>query len=128
MARHKKMEVGQMVELAQPRLGEKVWLPFMVTQVYEDGMISGVCFSGEPGALGWMNRAAQAFDKREMGNNIGQYRVKGIPQMENAPEAAEPEPEPVEALQDGDVVDQEMMTSENTVWTDDETVNAPFST
>ena len=50
------------------------------------GAYRGVCFSGEPGALGWMNRAAQAFDKREMGSNIGQYRVKGAPQMEDAPE------------------------------------------
>ena len=44
MARQKKMQVGMMVEFAQPRLGEKVWLPFMVTQVYDDGRISGRLF------------------------------------------------------------------------------------
>ena len=113
MARPKKMQVGMMVEFAQPRLGEKVWLPFMVTHVYEDGRISGVCFSGEPGALGWMNRAAQAFDKREMGSTIGQYRVKGAPQMEDAPEPEpammmdEPEAEPMEDLQEGDAAEDD---------------------
>lgn len=107
MARPRKMQVGMMVELAQPRLGEKEWLPFMVTQVYEDGLISGVCFSGEPGALGWMNRAAQAFDHVEHGNAMRQYRVKGAPQMEDAPEPAMDlqagdavEPDPVETRQD----------------------------
>ena len=115
MARPKKMQPGMMVELAQPRLGEKEWLPFLITQVYEDGLISGVCFSGEPGALGWMNRAAQAFDKREMGSNVGQYRVKGAPQMEDAPEPEpepvmamdEPEPAPMEDLQEGDAAEDD---------------------
>ena len=116
MARQKKMQVGQMVELAQPRLGEKEWLPFLITQIYDDGRISGVCFSGEPGALGWMNRAAQAFDHVEFGNGMREYRVKGVQQMEDAPEAApETESGPELDLQDGDAIDQEMVASDNVV-------------
>ena len=93
MARQKKMQSGMMVELSQHRNGSKEWLPFIVTHVYDDGKISGVCLSGEPGALGWGgSRGTYAFDKVEMGNGMREYRVmKGMPQMEDAPE---PEMEP----------------------------------
>ena len=67
---------------------------------------------------GWNNRAAQAFDKREMGSNVGQYRVKGAPQMEDAPEPEYPpdvldpafvlsDAEQMEDLQEGDAADDD---------------------
>ena len=82
---------GQMVELSQPANGETVWLPFLVTHVHDGEQISGVCFSGMPGALGWMNRAAQAFDHVEKGSGMREWRFKrGRP----ADEPDEPEDQP----------------------------------
>ena len=80
MARPRKMHVGMMLEIAQMaslREPVKVWLPFIVTHLYDGNVVSGVAFSGEPGALGWMNRGAQTFDHVEKGNAGRMWRFPG---------------------------------------------------
>ena len=105
----RKPTVGQMVQFCQHANGEKIWLPFMVTHAHSDDMVSGVCFSGEPGPLGWMNRASQAFDHRNKGGEVGSWRFKpGKNDTMDEPEdvveepAGEPEPDQImeQELQD----------------------------
>ena len=71
------VEISQMASLRQPK---QVWLPFLVTHVHDENQVSGVAFSGMPGALGWMNRAAQAFDHVEQGDGIREWRMPAPPQ------------------------------------------------
>jgi hypothetical protein len=95
MARPRTMKMGMMLEIAQMasyRYPEKVWLPFLVTHLYDGNVVSGVAFSGEPGALGWMNRGAQTFDHVEKGNATRNWRFPGDVTDES-------EPEPVETMQ-----------------------------
>ena len=86
MARPRKMHVGMMLEIAQMgffREPAKVWLPMIVTHLYDGNVVSGVAFSGEPGALGWMNRGAQTFDHVEKGNEGRMWRFPGVDVDEN---------------------------------------------
>ena len=106
MARPRKMHVGMMLEIAQMaslREPVKVWLPMIVTHLYDGNVVSGVAFSGEPGALGWMNRGAQTFDHVEKGNEGRMWRFPGVDVDEPNPMEPEimdtdfyPDPEPDE--------------------------------
>ena len=92
MARPRTMKVGMMLELAEMasfRQPEKVWLPFMVTHLYDGNVVSGVAFSGEPGPLGWMNKGVQTYDNVPKGNDRRMWRFPG--------DVAD-EPEPVESM------------------------------
>ena len=104
----RKPTVGMMAQFCQAALGERIWLPFMVTHVHSDDMVSGVCFSGEPGPLGWMNRSAQAFDHRNKGSEVGCWRFKPgkndtMDEPEDVastePEDGEFEPEPDQVME-----------------------------
>ena len=75
--RKRKASVGQMVEVCHMVNGQEEWLPFMVTNAYEDETtIAGVAFSGRPVAVGWGNRGAQPMDKVEKGDANRHWRFK----------------------------------------------------
>ena len=86
--RNKKVEVGQFVEICQIAHGQKVWLPFMVTHVHEDSMISGVAFSGVPAPVGWGNRGAQPFQGVQQGHDNREWQPRGM----GMPETPDPDP------------------------------------
>ena len=77
MPRAKKVTVGDVVQFVQVRNGELETLPMMVTHVHLDDVISGVAFSGEPGAIGWMGKGAQPFNLVTMGFNNKQWSHVG---------------------------------------------------
>ena len=88
MARPRTMKVGMMLELAEMasfRQPEKVWLPFMVTHLYDGNVVSGVAFSGEPGPLGWMNKGVQTYDNVPKGNDRRMWRFPGDVADESEP-------------------------------------------
>ena len=68
------LELAEMASFRQP---EKVWLPFMVTHLYDGNVVSGVAFSGEPGPLGWMNKGVQTYDNVSKGNDRRMWRFPG---------------------------------------------------
>ena len=76
LGRGKKPAVGQFVEFQQAAVGVPTWLPFLVTHVHDGDLVSGVCFTGMPGAVGWNNRAAQAFNSVSKGSGNSQWRFK----------------------------------------------------
>ena len=107
MARPRTMKVGMMLELAEMasfRQPEKVWLPFMVTHLYDGNVVSGVAFSGEPGPLGWMNRAVQTYDNVPKGNDRRMWRFPGDVADESEPVEPMPvyDPELDDNMPDGD--------------------------
>ena len=55
------LRVGGWLEFAQSMNGNMEWLPFVVTQVHDEGLVSGVAFSGFPHRIGW-NRGAMEYD------------------------------------------------------------------
>ena len=65
--------VGAMVEFRQHRKGGEDWLPFLVTHVHNATMVSGVAFSGEPGAIGW-HRGSMEFSQVVQGTENRQWR------------------------------------------------------
>lgn len=89
MARPRTLKVGAMLELSQQTPGgDQQWLPFLVTHVHGDDLLSGVCFTGRPGPIGWNNRAAHAFDNVSKGDMNRTWRD---------PAQVKPEPEGTEA-------------------------------
>ena len=98
MARHKKVEIGQTVQLRHTFGGRDERLPFVVTHVYDDDTVSGVAFSGEPGALGWGNRPTQGFPMVKQGDAHREWRSANgrrkeaealpepLPESESSPE------------------------------------------
>ena len=68
--------VGAWVELSQMRNGEPEWVPFLVTHVFSDELISGVAFSGEPAAISWQ-RGSMEFNQVKQGDDNRQWRWPG---------------------------------------------------
>lgn len=66
--------VGQFVELHQVFGKIDNWLPFLVTQVHNVDVISGVVFSGMPNALGWGNKATLPVSSAQRGKLHNQWR------------------------------------------------------
>ena len=77
MPRVKKAKVGDFVEIGQGRNGTIEYVPFLVTHVYDNDVVSGVAFSGEPGPLGWNNRGAQPFNSIGKGDGNAQWHFPG---------------------------------------------------
>ena len=109
MAREKTVSIGSIVQLKQNTgAGVDVWLPFIVTHVYQNDIISGIGCSGEPGAIGWSGRGTEAYNSVTKGDANRQWRfpVK-VEEQENSAEqeklvaeqaaqAAQAEPEQTE--------------------------------
>ena len=94
MARHKQVLPGHMVQFRQVFGHRDDVIPFLVTHVHVDGSVSGVAFSGEPGAMGWNNRASQAFPHVMQGRENRQWQPMG--KQFEMPDDPMPEPEPSE--------------------------------
>ena len=88
MGRPKKLAAGVFVEIAQSRNGEQVWLPFLVTDVRDADTVSGVGFTGWPGAVGWSNRGTEAFSNVEKG--VGHRNWRHVGELSNGPPKDEP--------------------------------------
>ena len=87
------VQAGDMAELCQmrslKRSAEPEWLPFMVTHVHADGVVSGVAFSGEPGAIGW-HRGAMEFTQASRGGGVGCWRERPALEMQELSGGAAP--------------------------------------
>ena len=105
LRRGKRPTVGMMVEVSQMANTVPKWLPFVITDVHDDDMVSGVAFSGIPGPLGWNNRGAQPFHGVVKGSDNRMWRFKRGRQASDEDEMEDmaPEPEPMENLQEGDM-------------------------
>ena len=64
---------GQWAEISQPSKAGAVWLPFLVTVVYDEDTVSGVAFCGHPFSVGW-NRPVADFAHVRRGEANRQWR------------------------------------------------------
>ena len=85
----KQVKAGQSVLFRLGFGGSDELLPFLVTHVYDDDVVSSVAFSGEPGPLGWNNRGAMHNAQVQHGNENRQWRYANCrlkdPELEPVP-------------------------------------------
>lgn len=110
--RRKKPAIGQVVEFAQSVNGDRVYFPFIVSHVHDDGTVSGVAFTGMPGAVGWGNRGAQPFDHVSQGKNNREWRFHkgGVDVIDSDEELDTPEVE----TQEGEPSQEEVLSEDAT--------------
>ena len=76
LRRGKRPTMGMMVEFSQMANSTMKWLPFMVTDVQDDDVVSGVALSGMPGPLGWNNRGRAAIPRCREGQRQSDVAVQ----------------------------------------------------